>query len=76
MPVLNRIADFADEDSALAAAETEARALALAAAKDAGAGEAEVHAERHVSAVSVEGQRAFIEAIVRATASGRPAISG
>ncbi len=71
-----RIADFADEDSALAAAEAEASALALAAAKDAGAGEAEVHAERHVSAVSVEGQRAFIEAIVRATASGRPAISG
>lgn len=71
-----RIADFTDEDSALAAAEAEARTLALAAAKDAGACEAEVQAERHVSAVSIEGQRTFIEAIVRATASGRPAISG
>jgi N-methylhydantoinase A/oxoprolinase/acetone carboxylase beta subunit len=69
------IRDLADETAALELAETEIRTLAAARAKEAGAEEANVEVVRDVRAATVEGQRAFVEAILTATAAGRPRIA-
>lgn len=69
------IRDFASEAAALELAEAEIRALAAARAKEAGAEEANIELVRDVRAATVEGQRTFIEAILTATAAGRPRIA-
>lgn len=69
------IADFADEDEALAQAERMARAAAAAGAAEAGADTVEVAVSRDIRAADIDGERAFVEAIVTARASGRPRIA-
>lgn len=69
------IRDFANEAAALDLAEAEIRTLAAARAKEAGAEEANIELIRDVRAATVEGQRTFIEAILIATAAGRPRIA-
>jgi N-methylhydantoinase A/oxoprolinase/acetone carboxylase beta subunit len=67
--------DFASEDAAVAAAEAEIARLAAERALAAGAEDAEVSIERDVRAATVEGSRSFIEALLVATASGRPRVA-
>lgn len=67
--------DFPDEETALVEAERQARAEVAARASDAGTDDAEVTVERDVKAATVEGQRTFIEAMVTATAAGRPRLA-
>jgi len=67
--------DHADEASALEDAEHRATALALSAAVAAGTDMATVDVEREIRAAEVEGRRMFVEARIRATASGRPRIA-
>lgn len=69
------IADFGEEEEALAAAEAAARRMAAARGAQAGADEAQITVSRDIRAATVEGERAFVEAIVTATASGRPRIA-
>ncbi|MBX3573457.1 MAG: hydantoinase/oxoprolinase family protein [Mesorhizobium sp.] len=69
------IRDFANEAAALELAEAEIRTLAAARAKEAGAEEANIDVLRDIRAATVEGQRTFIEAILTATAAGRPRIA-
>lgn len=64
--------DFRGEDEALAFAEATIRDLAAARALEAGAGEAETVVSRDVRTATVEGNRTFVEAVLTATASGRP----
>ncbi len=70
------VRDFTDEAAALAAAEAEITRLALARAAEAGAADAEAAIARELKTATVEGQRTFIEAILVATASGRPRVAG
>jgi hypothetical protein len=67
--------DFPSEDAAMAAAEAEIARLAAERALSAGAEDAEVSIERDVRAATVEGSRSFIEALLVATASGRPRVA-
>lgn len=69
------IRDFIDEHDAMIAAEAEIRTLAAERALAAGAGAAEIMVSRDVKSATVEGQRTFVEAILVATASGRPRIA-
>lgn len=69
------VKDFLDEDEALAAAEAEIRRLVAGKAGDAGTDAAEITVDRDIKCATVEGQRTFIEAILVATASGRPRIA-
>jgi N-methylhydantoinase A/oxoprolinase/acetone carboxylase beta subunit len=70
------VRDFRDETAALDHAEAETRRIAAVSAIAAGTDGAEVSVTRDVTAATIEGQRAFIEAVVTATASGRPRIAG
>ena len=67
--------DFLSEDAAIAAAEAEIARLAAERAVEAGARNAQVSIEREVKAATVEGSRSFIEALLVATASGRPRVA-
>ncbi|HWK69062.1 MAG TPA: hydantoinase/oxoprolinase family protein [Rhizobiaceae bacterium] len=67
--------DFTDERDAMAAAEAEIRTLAADRALAAGAGTAEIIVSRDIKCAMVEGRRTFVEAILVATASGRPRIA-
>ena len=69
------VRDFPDEADALAAAEAEIRIAAGRLAREAGAQDAEVSISRDMKTATVEGQRTFIEALLVATASGRPRIA-
>jgi len=69
------IRDFQSEDAAMNAAETEIRARAGARALEAGAVEPIVEIAADIKAATVEGQRSFVEAVIVATASGRPRIA-
>ncbi|BCH20273.1 hydantoinase/oxoprolinase family protein [Mesorhizobium sp. L-8-3] len=69
------VKDFLDEDEALAAAEAEIRRLVAGKAGAAGTDTAEITMDRDIKSATVEGQRTFIEAILVATASGRPRIA-
>lgn len=69
------IADFGSEEEALAEAERLARLHAARKAGEAGAAEAEIAVVRDIRAATIEGDRAFVEAFVTATASGRPRIA-
>jgi N-methylhydantoinase A/oxoprolinase/acetone carboxylase beta subunit len=67
--------DFLSEEAAMAAAEAEIARLAAERAEAAGAQDAQVTIEREVKAATVEGSRSFIEALLVATASGRPRVA-
>ena len=69
------IRDLSSEAAALDIAEAEIRALAAVRAREAGAEEATIEVARDIRAATVEGQRTFIEAILTATAAGRPRIA-
>ncbi|MCO5156075.1 MAG: hydantoinase/oxoprolinase family protein [Aquamicrobium sp.] len=69
------IADFASEEAALDEAERLARAAAATRAAEAGADTVEVAVARDIRAADIDGERAFVEAIVTASASGRPRIA-
>lgn len=68
------IRDFGDEEAALDEAERAARDMLVTRAAEAGAESFEITVERDVRAATVEGQRSFIEAVLTATATGRPRI--
>jgi N-methylhydantoinase A/oxoprolinase/acetone carboxylase beta subunit len=70
------VVDFRSEADALAEAERVARHAIVGKAREAGASDAEISIVRDFTTATVEGQRSFIEAIVTATASGRPRIAG
>jgi len=69
------LADFDDEEAALAAAAATVRGEALSRAAAAGAADAEVAVTVDVRAATIEGARSFIEAFVIAMAAGRPRIA-
>jgi N-methylhydantoinase A/oxoprolinase/acetone carboxylase beta subunit len=69
------IRDFPSEAQAMMAAEAEIRAVAATRATEAGAEGAEIEIARDIRSATVEGQRTFIEAILVATAAGRPRIA-
>ncbi|MCR5857706.1 hydantoinase/oxoprolinase family protein [Mesorhizobium sp. J428] len=69
------IRDFPNEAAAMELAETEIRAVAAERAREAGAADANVELLRDIRTATVEGQRTFIEAILTATAAGRPRIA-
>ena len=69
------VRDFTDEAEALAAAEADVRGIAAARAAEAGTDDAEIDVAREIRATVIEGQRMFIEAVIVATASGRPRIA-
>jgi N-methylhydantoinase A/oxoprolinase/acetone carboxylase beta subunit len=69
------LADFREEAPALDAARAEAARMARERAAEAGADEPQVETTESISAATVEGQRAFVEARVVAAAFGRPRIA-
>jgi N-methylhydantoinase A/oxoprolinase/acetone carboxylase beta subunit len=69
------IEDFTTEDQALAAAEDRLRAIVARRAVDAGTDEADIQVSTDLKTAEIEGRRAFIEAHMVATASGRPRIA-
>lgn len=66
------VRDFTSEEEALAFAEGIVRDVAAERALAAGAEGAETTLSRDIRAATVEGNRAFVEATLTATASGRP----
>jgi hypothetical protein len=69
------VADFDSEEEAMARAEAEVRAIVAKLAEAAGADLARIEVGREVRAATIEGERSFVEAILTATASGRPRIA-
>ena len=74
--VLGTQQSFTTPDAAFAHAEIIARNKAASEAARAGAENVEITIEREENSVTLEGQRVFIDGIVRAIARGRPAIAG
>jgi N-methylhydantoinase A/oxoprolinase/acetone carboxylase beta subunit len=70
-----RLDDFDTEDEAMAAAEAHVRVLAARLAERAGTDHARIETERQVKVATIEGERSFVEAVVVATATGRPRIA-
>ncbi|UDL90448.1 hydantoinase/oxoprolinase family protein [Mesorhizobium sp. PAMC28654] len=70
-----RLDDYDTEDEAMAAAEAHIRALAAALAERAGTDHARIEIARDIRVATIEGERSFVEAIVVATATGRPRIA-
>ncbi|RVA13073.1 hypothetical protein EN935_39000 [Mesorhizobium sp. M7D.F.Ca.US.004.03.1.1] len=70
-----RLDDFDTEDEAMAAAEAHIRALAAGLAERAGTDQARIEIARDIRVATIEGERSFVEAIVVATATGRPRIA-
>ena len=68
--------DFAKLDDAAGFAETILRDEARAGALDAGAGDIEIRINRDDKTAVIEGKEQLIETLIRATASGRPQITG
>ena len=66
---------FANRDAALAAMEAAVVAEAGARARAAGAEDLRITVTRDIREADVEGQKMFIEAMVSATASGRPRVA-
>lgn len=69
------VKDLPFEDEAIAFAESTLRQQARALALEAGTDEAQINFTREINAATVEDQRKFIEAVLIATASGRPRIA-
>ncbi|MGX7875477.1 hydantoinase/oxoprolinase N-terminal domain-containing protein [Mesorhizobium sp. ORM6] len=70
-----RLDDFDTEDEAMAAADAHVRVLAERLAKRAGTDQARIETERQVKVATIEGERSFVEAVIVATATGRPRIA-
>lgn len=69
------VKDFQEEDLAIAFAEETLQGQVRSLALEAGTDEAQVTIARNISAATVEDQRKFIEAVLVATATGRPRIA-
>ena len=69
------ITDFVSEAEALSAAEINVRAMVEQRAGEAGADAAEIEISSDIKTATIEGSRTFIEAVVLATATGRPRIA-
>ncbi|MBL0934557.1 MAG: hydantoinase/oxoprolinase family protein [Rhizobiaceae bacterium] len=69
------ISDHCSEDDALRIARAHLRDLAREAARRAGSDDVEIDVATDLRTASIEGQRAFIEASLRAVATGRPRIT-
>eukprot|EP01132_Coremiostelium_polycephalum_P008917 gene8917-10931_t len=69
------VKDFQEEDLAIAFAEETLQGQVRSFALEAGTDEAQVTIARNISAATVEDQRKFIEAVLVATATGRPRIA-
>ena len=69
------LVDFQDEDEAMALARATVMAAVAERATEAGTDSPEITVDSDVRAATVEGRRAFIEATVTATATGRPRIA-
>ena len=69
------VKDFQEEDLAIAFAEETLQGQVRSFALEAGTDEAQVTIVRNISAATVEDQRKFIEALLVATATGRPRIA-
>ncbi len=69
------VKDFQVEDEAIAFAAATLRQQVGALALEAGTDEAQIGIAQEISAATVEDQRKFIEAVLIATASGRPRIA-
>ena len=67
--------DFASENEAMEFAEGRLRELAVARAMTAGAEAVEIDMALDIRAATVEGQRTFVEALLTATAAGRPRVA-
>lgn len=67
--------DFDTEEAAMEAAEVHIRELAGALARTAGTDHARIEISRDIKVATIEGDRSFVEAIVVATATGRPRIA-
>ena len=59
----------------MAAAEAHVRVLAASLAERAGTDQARIETARQIKVATIEGERSFVEAIVVATATGRPRIA-
>ncbi|TPN57385.1 MULTISPECIES: hydantoinase/oxoprolinase family protein [unclassified Mesorhizobium] len=70
-----RLDDYDTEDEAMAAAEAHIFALAAGLAERAGTDQARIEIARDIRVATIEGERTFVEAIVVATATGRPRIA-
>ncbi|MBA8899312.1 hydantoinase/oxoprolinase family protein [Phyllobacterium sp. P30BS-XVII] len=69
------VKDFQEEELAIAFAEDTLRGQVKHLALEAGTDEAQIAMARDISAATVEDQRKFIEAVLIATATGRPRIA-
>lgn len=69
------ISDHRSEDDALSVARAHLRDLAREAARRAGSDDVEIDVATDLRSATVEGQRSFIEATLRAVATGRPRIT-
>lgn len=69
------VKDFQEEELAIAFAEETLQGQVRSFALEAGTDEAQVTIARNISAATVEDQRKFIEAVLIATATGRPRIA-
>lgn len=69
------VKDFAEEEESIVFAEAVLSRQAGQLALEAGTDEAQIDIVRNISAATVEDQRKFIEAVLVATASGRPRIA-
>ena len=72
---LDGVEDFPSEGEALERAQAIVRAAAAREAEEAGTDLARIDLDCDIRAVTIEGQRRFIEAIISAVASGRPRIA-
>ncbi|TPL53523.1 hydantoinase/oxoprolinase family protein [Mesorhizobium sp. B2-4-2] len=70
-----RLDDYDTKDEAMAAAEAHIRVLAAGLAERAGTDQARIEIARDIRVATIEGERSFVEAIVVATATGRPRIA-
>jgi N-methylhydantoinase A/oxoprolinase/acetone carboxylase beta subunit len=69
------IANYPDEEQALAAAENELRLLVARLVSEAGGEKPALRLSRDVKAATIEGERTFVEAYVTAVSTGRPRIA-
>jgi N-methylhydantoinase A/oxoprolinase/acetone carboxylase beta subunit len=71
----DEVLDFGDENAALEAAQARTRRIVAGRAGVAGTDDAEIVVSCDIKTATVESQRTFVEALVVATATGRPRIA-
>jgi hypothetical protein len=67
--------DFAESDAALSFIKDALYAAALSDAQDAGAEQIEVALDQDIKMAEIESRQVFVEALVTATAKGRPRVA-